>query len=172
MLQAPCLSAHFVARSIFISPSLPPKPARSTRPFGPVRPTRALAPTSGFQRHRRPLRPRRRVVHRRLPPSSACEEPNQSVVMPPSLPSLNRRRPISSSPFNSFDTDEEYNSTAIGRLPNHIKCTPASASPHSLLPSFALLRVPSHPTPSTTIVVSSSSPPAPPRHCPGHQSPR
>jgi hypothetical protein len=54
MLQPPWLSAHFIARPIFVSPSLPPKPARSARPFGPVRPTRASAPTSGFHRHRCP----------------------------------------------------------------------------------------------------------------------
>jgi hypothetical protein len=36
MLQPPWLSAHFIARLIFVSPSLPPKLARSTWPFGPV----------------------------------------------------------------------------------------------------------------------------------------
>jgi hypothetical protein len=54
MLQPPWLSAHFIARPNFVSPSLPPKPARSTQPFGPVWPTRASAPTSGFHRHHRP----------------------------------------------------------------------------------------------------------------------
>jgi hypothetical protein len=48
-----------------------------------------------------------RVVHRRLPPSSAREEPNQSAIMLPSIPPLNWRHPVSSSPFNSFETDEE-----------------------------------------------------------------
>jgi hypothetical protein len=54
-----------------------------------------------------PLRPRRRAVRYRLPSSSTCEEPNQSAVMLSSLPPLNRRRPVSSFPFNSFETDEE-----------------------------------------------------------------
>jgi hypothetical protein len=51
-----------------------------------------------------PLRPRRRAVRYQLPPSSAREEPNRSIVMPPSLPPLNRRGLVSSSPFNSFET--------------------------------------------------------------------
>jgi hypothetical protein len=54
MLHPPWLSAHFVAGSIFVSPSLPPKPARSTWPFVPIRPTRVSSPTSGSHRHRHP----------------------------------------------------------------------------------------------------------------------
>jgi hypothetical protein len=110
MLQPPWLLTHFVARPIFISPSLPPKPARSAWPFGQVR---RLPRPAFIGSHVRlpsappPLRPRCRVVRHRLLPSSACEEPNRSAVMPPSLPPLNRRRPVSSSPFTSFKTDKE-----------------------------------------------------------------
>jgi hypothetical protein len=153
MLQPPWLSAHF-RLSIGSHLRLP------------------LAPP--------PLQLRHRAVHCRLPPSSVREEPNRSAVMPPSLPPLNRHCPISSSTFNSFETDEESNSTAVGRLPSSpplprpYKMHPrlCLSAPHSLLPSFALLRIPSHPTLSTTTAVSPSSPPASLRHCPGHQSPR
>jgi hypothetical protein len=179
MLQPPWLSAHFVVWPIFVSPSLPPEPARSARPFGPVRPTRASSPTFGSPWHRRPSGVRRRAVRRRLSPSSAREEPNQSAVMPPSLPPLKRCRPVYSSlltpskPTRSKTPPPPVASPPPHRLPGPIKRTPSSASPHrrSLLPSFALLRVPSCSTPCTTTAVSSSLPTASPRHCHGHQSP-
>jgi hypothetical protein len=41
-----------------------------------------------------PLWLRRRAVRCRLPRSSVREEPNRSAIMPPSLPPLNRRRPV------------------------------------------------------------------------------
>jgi hypothetical protein len=110
LLQPPWLSAHFVARPIFVSPSLPPKPALSARPSGPVR---RLPPPASIGSHLwlpsapPPLRSWRRAMRHWLPPSSTREEPNRSAVMPPSLPKLNQRRPVSSSPFNSFETDEE-----------------------------------------------------------------
>jgi hypothetical protein len=103
MLQPPWLSAHFVAQTIFVSPSLPPKPARSARPFGPASIGSHLRLPSAPP----PLWSHCRAVRRQLSPSSAHEEPNQNAIMPPSLPPQNRRRPISSSPFNSFETDEE-----------------------------------------------------------------
>jgi hypothetical protein len=162
MLQPPQLSAHFVARPIFVSPALPPKPLRTARPFGPV--------------------------HRLPPPASiSTSTPSaaQPYLAPPTAALLHERtakpmrhHAVSSSPFNSFETNKEENSTAAGCLPSSPSPPrPYKMHPHlrlfallSLLPSFALLHVPSHPTPSTTVVVSSSSPLASPRHCPGHQS--
>jgi hypothetical protein len=69
MLQPSWLSAHFIVRPIFVSPSLPPKPACSARPFGPVRPTRASSLTSGSHRHRRPF------GHATVPCAADCRPP-------------------------------------------------------------------------------------------------
>jgi hypothetical protein len=101
MLQPPQLSAHFVARPIFVSPALPPKPARTARPFGPV--------------------------HRLPPPASiGTSTPSAAppYLAPPTVALLRertakpmRRHAVSSSPFNSFETNKEENSTAVGGLP-------------------------------------------------------
>jgi hypothetical protein len=115
-----------------------------------------------------PLRSCRRAMRCRLLPSSSREEPHRSAIMPPSLPPLNRRRPVP--PL----TPSKSMGIKTPPPPRPYKTHPRLrlSAPHSPLPSFALLHIPSRPTPSTTAAVSSSSPLASPRHCPGHQSQR
>jgi hypothetical protein len=138
MLQPPWLSAHFVARPIFVSPSLPLKPARSARPFGPVQPARVSSPTSGSDRHCRPsgyaavpcatvCRSSPRVSSQTepaLPPSSF---PHQDDADPSPLPPLT---PLKLT--RSKTPPSPAASPPPHRLLGPIKCTlaSASASPH------------------------------------------
>jgi hypothetical protein len=136
MLQPPWLSTHFVARPIFVPPSLPPKPAHSARPFGPVRPHQGIISHLRLPFTPLPLRPCHRAVRRRLPPSFVREGPNQSAIMPLSPPPLKRRHPVSSSlltpskPTRSKTQPPSAASPPPHHLPGPIKRTPTSTSLH------------------------------------------
>jgi hypothetical protein len=135
MLQLHWLSTHFVARTIFVSPSLPPKPASSTRPFGPVRPTKASTPTSGFHRHRRPsgratmpCTANCRLLHARRAKLKRC---HASFTSPTESVSSHLLFPLThSKPTGVKTPPSPASSPPPHRLLGPIKCTPASASPH------------------------------------------
>jgi hypothetical protein len=149
MLQPPWLSAHFVARPIFVSPSLPPKPARSARPFGPVRPTRVSSPTSGSHPHHRlsdcATAPCATVCCSPLHTSSRTEPaphllhfPHQDGVAPSPLPPLTPSKPMrSKTPLPPATSPPPH------RLPGPIKRTPPP--PFRTTLAAPLLRTSPHP---------------------------
>jgi hypothetical protein len=136
MLQPPWLLAHFIARPIFISPSLPPKSARSARSFDPVQPSRASSPTSGSHRHRRPSGHATvscatvccsppRASNQTDPAPHLLHFPHQDGVAPSPLPSLTPLKTM-----RSKTPPPPAASPPPHHLPGPIKHTPASASPH------------------------------------------
>jgi hypothetical protein len=112
-------------RPIFVSPSLPPKPARSARPLGPVH---QLPPQASIGTAAPPA-----VPLCRAPPTAALlrkQRANHCAVMPPSLPPLNQCCPVSSSPLTPLKPMRSKTppppaaSPPPHRLPGPIKCTP------------------------------------------------
>jgi hypothetical protein len=136
MLQPPWLSAHFIARPIFVSPSLPPKLACSARPFGPVRPTKASSLTSGSHRHHRPS------GHATAPCVAVCRSPSRAssrtepaphllhfpIKMPPPRLLFPPLTPLKLT--RSKTPPPPAASPPPHRLLGPIKCTPASTSLH------------------------------------------